>query len=69
MLLDDRRKKAAKEEKRLIQYINSIPESRIRRIMQFRYIDGFTWEKIGEIMHCDRTTVEKSITRYLKKNL
>ncbi len=67
MLLDDRRKKAAKEEKRLIQYINSIPESRIRRIMQFRYIDGFTWEKIGEIMHCDRTTVEKSITRYLKK--
>lgn len=68
MLLDDRRKKAANEEKRLIQYINSIPESRVRRIMQFRYIDGFTWERIGEIMHCDRRTGERIVSRYLKRN-
>ncbi len=68
ILLDDRRKKAAKEEKRLIQYINGIPESRIRRIMQFRYIDGLTWERIGEIMHCDRRTGERIVSRYLKQN-
>lgn len=68
ILLDDRRKKAAKEERRLIQYINSIPESRIRRIIQFRYIDGLTWERIGEIMHCDRRTGERIVSRYLKQN-
>lgn len=68
ILLEQRKEKAAEEEKRLMQYINCITESRIRRIMQFRYIEGFTWDKIGEIMHCDRTTVEKAISRYLKKN-
>lgn len=68
ILLNERREKAVEEEKRLMQYINNIKESRIRRIMQYRYIEGFTWEKIGEIMHCDRTTIEKMITRYLKKN-
>lgn len=36
--------------------------------MQYRYIDGYSWEKIGNVMHCDRTTAEKAVTRYLKKN-
>ncbi|MDE7205295.1 MAG: hypothetical protein K2O91_26110 [Lachnospiraceae bacterium] len=68
VLLDERKKKAAEEERRLLCYINGIEESRIRRIMQFRYIEGLTWEKIGDIMHCDRTTVEKMITRYIKNS-
>ena len=67
ILLEERKEKAAQEEKKLIQYINSIQESKIRRIMQFRYIEGLTWERIGAIMHCDRTTADKMISRYLKK--
>ena len=68
VLLEARKKKADEAETQLLQYINSIQESKIRRIMQFRYNDGLTWERIGEIMHCDRTTAEKMISRYLKKH-
>ncbi len=68
VLLEERKKKAEAEEIKLLHYINHIEESKIRRIMQFRFVEGFTWEKIGEIMYCDRTTAEKLINRYLKKN-
>ena len=68
VLLEERKKQAAEAENQLLQYINNIYESKIRRIMQFRYVEGLTWERIGEILHCDRTTVEKMISRYLKKN-
>lgn len=68
VLLDQRREDAETEEKRLLQYINSVEESRVRRIMQFRYIEGLTWETIGNIINCDRTTAEKIVSRYLKKN-
>lgn len=68
MLLNQRKEEAAKEEKRLTQYINNIKESRVRRIMQFRYIDGYSWEKIGDIMHFDRRTGERIVSRYLRQN-
>lgn len=68
LLLCDRKEKAAEEEKRLIQYINNIKESCIRRIMQYRYVDGYSWEKIGDIMHFDRRTGERIVSRYLKRN-
>lgn len=68
VLLEERKKRAAEEETKLLQYINQIKESKIRRIMQFRFVEGLTWEKIGGIMHCDRTTAEKMVNRYLKKS-
>lgn len=68
MLLKEREAKAVEEEKRLIQYINNVKESRVRRIMQFRYVDGYSWEKIGDIMHFDRRTGERIVSRYLKQN-
>jgi DNA-directed RNA polymerase specialized sigma24 family protein len=49
-------------------YINGIESSRVRLMFQYRYVDGFKLEKVGELMHCDRTTVEKTISRYLKEN-
>lgn len=67
ILLDERRKNAEDEEKRLMQYINGIKESRVRRIMQYRYIDGYSWERIGGIMHFDRRTGERIINRYLQR--
>lgn len=65
ILLNERKEKAAEEEKRLTQYINDIKESRVRRIMQYRYVDGYSWEKIGDIMHFDRRTGERIVSRYL----
>lgn len=67
-LLDERKEKAIKEEQKLTQYINNINESRVRRIMQYRYIDGYSWEKIGCIMHFDRRTCERIVSRYLKRD-
>lgn len=67
-LLYERKEKAAEEEKRLMQYINSIKESKVRRIMQYKYIDGYSWEKIGDMMHFDRRTGERIISRYLSQN-
>ena len=67
MLLNERKEKAIKEEQKLTRYINNINESRVRRIMQYRYIDGYSWEKIGCIMHFDRRTCERIVSRYLKK--
>lgn len=66
-LLCERKARVAKEENKLMLYINSIRESRVRRIMQFRYIDGYSWEKIGEIMHFDRRTGERIVSRYLRQ--
>lgn len=66
-LLNDRKEKAELAELKMTEYINNVPDSRIRRIMQYRFIEGLTWEKIGKIMNCDRTTAEKMINRYLKK--
>lgn len=68
ILLNERKEKAAEEEKRLTQYINNIKESRVRRIMQYRYVDGYSWEKIGDIMHFDRRTGERIVSRYLRQN-
>ena len=66
-LLTARKQKAEKLELEITEYINSIENSRIRRMMQFRYIEGYTWRKISKIMHCDRTTVEKTISKFLSK--
>lgn len=68
MLLNERKQKIIEEEKKLTQYINNISESRVRRIMQYRYIDGYSWEKIGNIMHFDRRTCERIVSRYLKQS-
>lgn len=67
-LLEQRRKKAAESERRITEYINTIEDSKIRRMMQYRYIEGCTLGEIGEYMHCDRTTVEKTITKYLNEH-
>lgn len=66
-LIAARKSKVEKEEEKITRFINSVQESRVRRIMEYRYIEGYTWKKIGEIMHCDRTTAEKIVTRYLDK--
>lgn len=66
-LLADRKKKAEETELKIMEYINSVPDSRTRRIMQYRYIDGYTWDKIAKSMHCDRTYPEKLVSKYLKE--
>ena len=68
-LLRARKLKAQELENEITEYINAISESRIRRIMQYRYVDGLTWAEIGETVNCDRTTAEKIVSRYLDEHL
>lgn len=68
IMLRDRKKKAEEAEIKIMEYINSVQDSRIRRIMQYRYIEGYKWEKISRIMNCHRSTLEKAVYKYLDKN-
>ena len=51
-LMEERRWACMEELGRLYEFIDGIPDSRLRRIFSFRYIDGLTWLqvafKIGE---------------------
>lgn len=67
-LLSERMKMAAELENEITEYINTVSDSRVRRIMQYKYVDGYTWQKIANIMHYDKSYPEKAITRYLNKH-
>ncbi len=67
-LLEKRKHMAAELEKEISGYINSVDDSRVRRIMQYKYIDGYTWKRIAKIMHYDRSYPEKVVTKYLNKH-
>lgn len=61
-----RRQQAVNEEYKISQYIKSIKDSRIRRIINLRYEEGLSWEKVAEAMNCDRTYPEKLLSKYLE---
>jgi DNA-directed RNA polymerase specialized sigma subunit len=48
-------------------YIYEIPDSEVRQIFIFRYIDGLSQEEIGMKLHMDRSGVSKRITKYLDR--
>ena len=68
ILIQQRKEQAEALELRITQYINSTSDSGIRRMIDYKYIEGYTWEKIGRIFHCDRTTAEKRVSNYLKEH-
>lgn len=68
MLLSARKQQAEELELRITGYINNVTDSKIRRMMEYKYIEGYTWEKIGRLLHCDRTAAEKAVVRYLKNH-
>lgn len=65
MLLLKRRQQAVKEEYKISEYIKSIKDSKIRRIVSLRYEEGYSWAKVAEMMNCDRTYPEKLLSKYL----
>ena len=66
-LLEKRKKSAEELELEIMDFINSIQDSSLRRIFSLRYEQGCTWTEIGQKLGCDRTTAEKRIKKYLKK--
>ena len=68
LLLLKRRQQAVDTEYKISQYIKSINDSRIRRIISLRYEEGLSWDKVAAAMNCDRTYPEKLLTKYLKEH-
>ncbi len=52
---------------KIVKYITGIPDSYIRQIMMYRYIDCFTWNKIGILMETNDSVVRQACHRYLRK--
>lgn len=57
---------ALEEYLKIENYIETVEEVEIRQIMRYRFLDLYDWYKIGEVLHCDRTTVSKKLRKYLK---
>ncbi len=68
ILLETRMVDAQVLEAELAEFINTICDSETRRIFHARYEMGKTWEQIGKELHCDRTTAEKRVRKYLREN-
>ena len=51
---------------RLNDYIDTIPDSLTRQIMQLRYRNGLSWGQIGAELGYDRTTVAKKHNVFLE---
>ncbi len=49
-----------------IDYINSINDSELRTILNYRYIDGLTEEQTAEVMYTSRSTVQRKIKDWAK---
>ena len=67
-LLKERQRRAQQEELRILEFINSVSDSRIRRAMQYRYIDGLSWEEVGKRVNYDRSTLSKLVNKYIEEN-
>ena len=48
-------------------FISGIEESELRRIAEYRYLEGLKWEDIGKLMDTDRTTPQKQLKKELIK--
>lgn len=66
-LLKSRLAKAEQLENEIKSWIEQIEDSKIRQIVEYKYIDNLTWQQIGEKLHMDRTTAKKKLVRYLEK--
>lgn len=68
ILLIRRRQQAVRAEHKISKFIESIKDSKIRRIVSLKYEEGYSWGKVAEMMNCDRTYPEKMLTKYLKEH-
>ncbi len=48
------------------EFIESIPDSLLRRIFRMYYVDGMTQKAISNIMHMDRSRISRKIDDFIK---
>jgi hypothetical protein len=62
--------RAEQELDKLIDYITDIPDSQIRQIFSLRFIGGYKWNTVADIVGGGNTedSIKKAVYRYLCKN-
>lgn len=62
--------KAVELTNRVEEYINSIADSRARRIIRYRYIDKLSWNRVADKMGGNSTedSIRMYVIRFLEKN-
>lgn len=66
-LLEDKCEELLDLQTEVEEYIQSLGDSRIRRIMRYRYIDNYSWIKIGCIMNGTADGIRMEHERFLSK--
>lgn len=69
-LLEARKAKAAELVVRVEEYLNTLDDSRMRRMISMRYIDGLSWWKVAQRMggRATEDSCKKQMERFLKNN-
>lgn len=67
-LLEARKAKAAELVVRVEEYLNTLDDSRMRRMISMRYIDGLSWWKVAQRMggRATEDSCKKQMERFLK---
>ena len=62
--------KLFEEQNKIEDYIETIPNSSIRQILRYRYIDGFNWKQIQVLMKYNHEdTARKKHDKFLEENM
>ena len=62
--------KLLEEQNKIEDYIETIPNSSIRQILRYRYIDGFNWKQIQVLMKYNHEdTARKKHDKFLEENM
>lgn len=54
------------ELKEVEEYISDIKDVEVKELFELHYLEGYTQEKVSEIVNIDRSYVSKKINNYLK---
>ena len=70
-ILNERYDKLLKVQLEIEEFIDTISTSRLRRIFEYRYLEGFSWVKIAQLIGGKATeeSIKKEHQRYLKSSL
>lgn len=64
-LLLDNVHKCLQEQNRLLSFIRSVEDSRMRLILQYRYLDGLSWVQVAHRMSVTPESVKMAYKRFL----
>lgn len=65
--LNRKRNELVTETERIEAYIESIEDDEVRTIARARFIDNKKFEEIGDEVHMHRTTVARTLERYIER--